>query len=219
MIISHRKKFIFIHIYKTGGTSVTSLFLPYARFIERISTQYWFTRKSISVINKVFKLANYGNKWINGVNKHATALELKNYLGEDLYNNYFKFVFVRNPYDMQVSLYHYIKQDKDHHDNTIANQLSFKAFVLREIENKAPLQSSFIVDKNGNKIVDYIGKTETLNESLSNIADKVHIPYMPAPYLNKSIRKKEYMEYYDDDLKELVYYYYKKDFDMFGYDR
>ena len=39
MIISHSKKFIFIHIYKTAGTSISQALLPHARFIEKISLE------------------------------------------------------------------------------------------------------------------------------------------------------------------------------------
>ena len=123
MIISHKKKFIFIHIYKTGGAFVTSLFAPYARFIEKISTHYYLTKNIISVINKLGRLQDEGNNWINGVHKHAKAVELQEYIGRDLYSEYFKFAFVRNPYDLQVSLYHYIKDNKGHRDHQIANIL------------------------------------------------------------------------------------------------
>lgn len=84
MIISHKKKFIFIHIYKTGGAFVTSLFAPYARFIEKISTHYYLTKNIISVINKLGRLQDEGNNWINGVHKHAKAVELQEYMGRDL---------------------------------------------------------------------------------------------------------------------------------------
>jgi len=217
MIISHSKKFIFVHIYKTGGTSVTSLFLPYARLVEKISGYYWFSRKSISLLNRIFNLNDNGNKWINGVHKHASACEIKKYIGKQKFDSFFKFAFVRNPFDWQVSLYHYIKQSKGHRDFSVANKMSFKDFVLREIDNQAPLQSDFLTDKKGDIIVDFIGYTEDVNKSLKYISDKLNINYYDPPILNKSKRKMDYREYYTDNLRQKVYEYYKKDFELFGY--
>jgi len=217
MIISHKKKFIFIHIYKTGGTSVTSLFAPYARFIEKISTHYYLTKNIISVINKLGRLQDEGNKWINGVHKHAKAVELQEYIGRDLYSEYFKFAFVRNPYDLQVSLYHYIKDNKGHRDHQIANKLSFEDFVLREIKNKAPLQSDFLIN-NGSVIIDFIGKTENLDDDLKKIANILDVDYESIGKLNQSKRLKNYRLYYSDKLKKQVYKYYQKDFELLRYD-
>ena len=217
MIISHSKNFLFVHIYKTGGTSVTDLFIPYARLIEKIST-YWPTKKITSRINTYFKLHDTGNKWINGVHKHAKATEIQSYLGEK-YDQYYKFSFVRNPYDLQVSLYHYIKGSKIHRDHLVANEISFKEFVIREIENCAPLQSDFLTDNDNNLIVNFVGKTETIEKSLKEITLNLSIPFVGVSHLNKSKRTKETMSYFDDELKTLVYQYFKRDFELFGYNK
>lgn len=71
MIISHKKKFLFIHIYKTGGTSVTSTLMPYARTIEKFSS-IWVSRHFVSAVNRVFKLQDRGNDWIKGVHNIKT---------------------------------------------------------------------------------------------------------------------------------------------------
>jgi len=78
MIISNSKKFIFIHIYKTGGTSVSSTLIKYARLIEKIAA-FYPTKYLVTIINKIFGLGDYGNSWINGVHKHAKAKEIRDY--------------------------------------------------------------------------------------------------------------------------------------------
>ena len=216
MIISHKKNFIFIHIYKTGGTTVTKPLLPHARFVEKFST-FWSTRYFISLINKVFNLGDYGNRWINGVHKHAKATEIRDYLGKNTYKKYFKFSIVRNPYDLQVSLYHYIKQTKGHRDYEIANELSFKQFVYREMDNNAPIQYDFLSNEDDELIVDYIGKTEKLQKSFDEICGKIDIRPIDLGRKNKSNRDSNYMKYYDEELKKDVYNYFKKDFEAFNY--
>jgi len=220
LIISHSKKFIFVHIYKTGGTSVTASLLPYARFIEKI-TAYYPTKKLVSLINKVFGLSDNGNKWINGLHKHAMARDIKEYVGRNVFDDYFKFAFVRNPYDLQVSLYHYIKQHEDHRDSKIANEVSFEEFVEREISQKKPLQSDFLMNDKGEIVVDFIGKTENLNDDILSVFERLNIQSdsIKMTSLNKSKRRADYDSYYTPELKRKVYEYYKKDFEIFGYAR
>lgn len=191
--------------------------IKYARPIEKIAAVYP-TKYLVRLANKVFGLGDYGNKWINGVHKHAKAKEIRDYLGNKNYNNFFKFSIVRNPYDLQVSLYHYIKQSKGHRDYEVVNKLSFKEFVEREIRNKALKQSSFLTDEEGNLIVDYVGKTEDLQRSMNEICNKIGIDAVDLGHKNKSDRKSDYRSYYDDELKKEVYEYFKKDFENFAYD-
>jgi hypothetical protein len=94
MLISHKKKFIFIHIHKTGGTSISSALVNYARLKERISGEFYITVKLFNIINYAFRLpADQGNQWFNGIQKHATATAIKDFVGETRYNLYYKFVF------------------------------------------------------------------------------------------------------------------------------
>ena len=217
MIISDSKKFIFIHIYKTGGNSLTKELIKYARTREKISG-YWPTRKIIYLINKLLGLQGAGSKWINGVHKHAKAIDIRQYIGENKYNEYITFSIVRNPYDLLVSLYHYIKQSPQHKEFNLVNKFTFKEFVLREIENKAPRQSDFLTDENENIICDYIGKIEELDQFTKNLFLKLNLDFKGLEHTNKSKRKSCYIDYYDDELREKVNQYFRKDFELLGYD-
>lgn len=218
MVISHSKKFIFIHIYKTAGTSVSYNLMPYARIWEKISG-YWPSKKAVAFVNKICKLSNEGNKWINGVHKHATAQQIKNFLGADLFNQYFKFTFVRNPYDLQVSLYHYIRASRRHRYNEVANRLSFKEFMHNEIAAQPPRQIDFISDEANDLLVDFIGKTETVEENMQYICSHLDLDCVNLPKKNVSQRMQNYKEYYDRELEELVYNYFQKDFKVLDYPR
>ena len=216
MVISNNKKFIFIHIYKTGGNSVSSLLLPYARKREKFS-QKWISRYIINRINKLLRLNDQGNKWINGIRKHATALEIKDCIGDKKFAEYFKFTIVRNPYDFLVSLYHYIKQSPNHRNYQTVNSLTFKEFIINETKNNCHLQSDFITNNDGKLIVDYVGKLEHIDYSLSHVSRKLNIPKKNIPDSNKSERNSDEMNYYDVELLEIVNKYFKKDFELLGY--
>ena len=76
MLISSSKNFVFVHIFKTAGTSVSNLFLPYARFIEKVTYKYFITKKLVAIYARVFHLENEGQEFITGYHKHATAEEV-----------------------------------------------------------------------------------------------------------------------------------------------
>lgn len=218
MVISHRKKFVFIHIYKTGGTSITDALMPYARPREKFSS-YWYSRKLVSAVNRFFALSDNGNRWINGVHKHATAMEIKGYLGARKFDDYFKFAFVRNPFDLQVSLYHYVRRSQAHRDHAEANRLAFREFVLRQIEKGAPLQSDFLKDETGATACDYIGKTEQLESSMEQVFKRIGIPCSVLHHQNRSMQRDKFAAYYDNMLAEAVGTYYTEDFERFGYSK
>ena len=217
MIISHSKKFIFIHIYKTAGTSISYPLLPYARFIEKISL-YYPTSILVKIINHLFNLNDMGNKWLTGLHKHATVKDLQKYLDNKTFEEYFKFAFVRHPMDWQGSLYEYIKSNI-HKDNKYVKKITFKEFVFREIKNKSPLQVDFLMDDDDFK-VDKIFKFENINTDLKKLFRILNIPLKKngIKHLNKSPRINNFYHYYDDELEKVVRDYYSKDFQFLGYD-
>lgn len=86
MLISHKYKFIFIHNPRTGGTSIRKMLYPCLSETDikgSDNNPYYF---------------------------HSTALELQQEIPSDIWNSYFKFVFVRNPWDKAVSQYYYFSQ-------------------------------------------------------------------------------------------------------------
>lgn len=216
MIISHSKKFIFIHIYKTAGTSITQALLPHARFVEKIST-YYPSHILIKILNHFFGLNEMGNSWINGVSKHATAIEIKKYLDKKKFKEYYKFTFVRHPMDWLVSLYEYIKNTR-HKDQNLLKKITFKEFVLREIKKKSPLQIDFLTEDN-KFIVDKICKFENIDKDIETLFKILNIDLKKNKlnHLNKSPRVTNFYEYYDNELEEIVRDYYSKDFKLLGY--
>lgn len=220
MIISHQKKFIFIHIYKAAGTSVTSHFVPYARLKDKLAYQYLISRKIINGTNILLGISNKGSKWFTGYHKHITAVDLKADLNNEIFNNYFKFAFVRDPYEWLGSYYFYIREYKPHDLNKIFNKLNFNDFIVWHLDQKPLRQVDFIKDEADNIIVDYIGKVETLNTDLKYICYKLGIPYQNKKIKNRTKGKKhDYRSFYNEKTKKMVRDYFKEDFDFFGYEQ
>lgn len=222
MLISHRKKFVFVHIYKTAGTSITDLFLPYARLRDRLVFKFLPTRMAASLIIRIMGWYDDGHKQFTGVHKHAPAIEIKKYMGAKKFDRYYSFVFVRNPFDLMVSLYFYIRQNAAHKDHKRLQEMEFTDFVRWEIDSKPRLQYDFISDpESGEIIVDYIGYFERINEDLEFLKNKFGIRAAgEVKHKNPSSQrdKKDYRSYYTDEARELVASYFRKDLDELGYD-
>ena len=146
---------------------------------------------------------------------------------ERQYKNYFKFTFVRNPYDRLVSFYEnivqkhnrfreyylfgYLRRDKGFPD--FCKKVCRIPFCLADMHFES--QYYLLYDKQGNCRVDHIGKYENLAEEYEWIREKYGLA--PLGRLNPS-GKRNWMDYYTRKTAQLVYKKYRKDFETFGYE-
>ena len=201
MIISHRKRFIFIHIYKVAGTSVRDAFSPYADIT--------FRKYTLRRLLYVMRLAK-------APEEHITTLELSARLPSSIFDSYFKFAFVRNPWDWQVSLYHYILSHPLHPQHRKIKALgSFRSYINWRIKSGVELQKSFVCDKDGRLLVDFVGRYETIAEDFEVICDRIGIS-ASLPHKNPS-NHRPYRNYYDAELARMVAEHYREDIEYFNY--
>jgi hypothetical protein len=161
MLLSVKKRFIFVHVYKVAGESIKAALAPYATppLIDRLLSKTGVTTSTMQTHHLAQQVA-----------KHATAAEVKAGLPADIYDTYFKFAFVRNPWDWQVSLYHYALRDKYHihHDITVAMS-GFDEYIEWRVFKERRLQKDFVIDQEGNLIVDFVGRYERLAEDFDAV--------------------------------------------------
>lgn len=93
MLISHKHKYIFVHITKTGGSSISHALMPYCkpRIFQKLHNYFYLLNINI------FKPFPYEG--------HVSAGKLAHELGTDTFQKYFSFSMVRNPWDWQLSIY------------------------------------------------------------------------------------------------------------------
>ncbi len=206
MIISHSKKFIFIHVYKIAGTSIKGALLKYADGkIPRFKRVLLGVEK-----NHNFFSSNY--------EPHITAPELKELLPKRLFGSYFKFAFVRNPYDWQVSLFSYMKEQETHHQHNIVKNMNFKEYLNWRVNEDLNLQSSFLFNEKEQCLVNYIGKIENIQHDFKRILRKINIAELNLGHLNKSSRK-NYLNYYDKECYDIVNKGFDNDFRLLNYQK
>lgn len=209
MILSHSKKFIFIHIYKVAGTSIRKVLQPYSDS----------PKDNLSLIKKVkFGLGGRFHFLSQWSMDHLKASEIKSFLPDEIWRDYFKFSFVRNPWDWQVSLYHFMLQDENHHQHKLINKMkNFEEYIEWRVKHSVELQKSFLYDAKGNCLVDYIGKFENLQQDFNEALSKIGIKEVQLPVLNTSLHR-YYKEYYNDYTRDLIAEAFKEDITLFNYE-
>ena len=220
MLISYRKKFIFIHNYKVAGSSIKFALrhfgiqnpLPSHRvnlFMEFLPNTILGRNYKRFISDKTYKLLNK-----KVFHDHINARQLKANLPPRLWQSSFKFGFVRNPWDWHVSFYHYARQQRaDSWNQWVQRCKSFDEYIV----NSKHIQKHFFYDENGNPLVDFVGKFENLCGDFQSVLQKIGID-VDLPHKNKSDRKKDYRKYYNKKTKDIIMEQCKEDLEIFGYD-
>jgi len=204
-MISNNYKCIFVHIPKSGGSSIEDILWPG----ERKESDLW-----MGFISK------YENKYQTGGLQHLCAGQIRNEVGRSIFNEYFKFSFVRNPWGKAVSQFSYMKKRDDLREYIgMKKNDTFKKY-LELIQNKSHVQWSpqhkFITDSNGQCLVDYIGRFESFERDVLNIMERLGLFVQKIPHMNKSDHR-PYFEHYDHESVEIVRDFYRDDIEMFNY--
>jgi hypothetical protein len=211
MPVNHELRCIFVHIPKTGGTS-----------IERTLDMFGDWR--IEDAERMFGLIASPVLRSQGVTanhlQHLAATELRDLLGSD-FDAYFKFSFVRNPWDRFVSSFGKKDPNLVQCAASLGIQLAgvdFKDYVRLTRGLRHPHlqpQCEFLFDRNGKSLVDFIGRFETLVEDYGAVARRLGLQLV-LPHHNAS-EHSPYRSYYDDADRDEIASRYARDIQVFGY--
>lgn len=216
-VISQQKQFVFIHINKSGGTSITSLLGKYEEW--RVAKHLFRAVERRYLKRKYKTFACCGQYFVGN---HASAMMVRKLLGEERFNSYYKFAVVRNPWDREVSRYFYARKTPTHSHHQLASRLEFAEFVKRRSDKAtrrdvSSYQFKKVSDGGGNLIVDTIVHLENLAEEIIPVFSRIGVDQsLLVPQLNRS-RHRPYQDYYDDESIELVRYFACEDIERFGY--
>ena len=217
MLISYEEpKFIFIHIQKTGGVSISNLLRQYiptttpGRGLRHISA-----RRALKQVENP--------------------------------DDYFKFAFVRNPWDRLVSWYTMIDEARkgvaDGTAEPMTRRLIKKNNLFKYVLRCGPTfdefvknctekqwmgngyysftfnQLRYLTDKNGEVLVNYIGRFENLAQDISHVFDKLGLEasQLELPHENRSAHS-HYSEMYTPETREIVRKRFRRDIEFFGYE-
>lgn len=206
MLISDQKKFIFVHIEKTAGTSITSALEPWS---IRPPASKWYS------ILRALNLPHDYHRYKYPM--HGGLTEAQKKLPPELFDSYFKFAFVRNPWDRLVSEYNAaIRKNRRKRHRKIAAMQDFSAYVNYEIRRNKLAQLPRVLDLNGQIGLDFIGRFENLYDDFMHVCETLEIK-STLQKLN-AFKHPEYREYYDAHTRELVREHWADDIAAFDYE-
>jgi len=209
MVISHRKKFIFVHNYKVAGTSLR-------RSLRKYDDKSPLKSPLQSKLPLLFGI--YPRIYSNNYPTHITTAELKEQLPLEIFESYYKFGFVRNPWDWQVSLYSFMCKNEKHFQHELAKSMSgFEEYIHWRVNEEVRLQRRFFYDEDGNCLVDHIGKIENLADELGFLSNKLNLN-LRLHHLNKSRDDNKYKKMYTKETLDMVTNAFKEDIETFGYE-
>ncbi|MDF0596114.1 sulfotransferase family 2 domain-containing protein [Psychromarinibacter halotolerans] len=212
MIISHGRRFVFVHIPKTGGTSL-SLALEARAMKDDILIGD--TPKAKQRRGRLKGVQTRGRLW-----KHSTLADIDGLVSPQELDEMFVFTLVRNPWDRMVSYYHWLQtQEFDHSAVRLAKRVPFPDFVRHPTTQMAFASSSaasYVTDATGRERCDAFVRLEHLKTDLVPVES--HLGFaLDVPYFNASNRARDYRTYYDTDLTEIVGSLCRHDRKRFGY--
>lgn len=233
MFISQSRGFIFIHIVKAAGESVTQLF---------DQTSLW---DDLPIGGTPFgEIVNrhYQNK--HGLHKHSTSQEVRDVIGAARWSQYYTFTFTRHPYSRILSLYNYAAGMVDRQRTPYLKRLprkkrrvhdlwswpairafnetrSFSEFIRHEQfwnDLASRNQTDWILDDDGNQIVDFVGQVEALESDLMSVVKRLKLPVSNLERKNVSQARQGSPHMPSESDYLFLRDAYRNDFERFDYD-
>ena len=204
MIISHKHRFIYFAIPKTGTHAIRRGLRPHLEENDWEQVEL-FERKRFPLAH--FESINHG---------HITAEEIKAHLTSAQWEGYFKFSFLRNPFERFVSTCFFRFGRNSIFQNNPSAYMKLLFQTKKELSHLlfAP-QVSFISDQSGNIVLDFMGDFARLQLSFNSISQRFGWSENTLKRVNTSKHGPSEL-YYDDELKSLVSDYYSSDIKLYS---
>lgn len=228
MIISHRHKFIFIKTFKTASSSMEvalsdvlgpeDIITPAAPEFDQQRSKavggqnYRLVHPEVPKIPLWRKLLGRPERYYHptiGYYEHMPAWRVRRYIGEDVWGRYFKFAFERNPWDRQVSWYHYKTRNR-------TPRPTFEAF--NSDAKRARVLNWDLYTVEGRLALDFIGRYETLEADFAQVLSRIGLAgRVDLPKVNVSKSRDGYRKYYDAESEAMIGRWYEAEIKEFGY--
>jgi len=213
MIISRGRGYIFVHIPKTGGTSLALALEGRAMKDDILIGD---TPKAQKRKGRLKGVETKGRLW-----KHASLRDAEGLISTEEMQSLFVFTLVRNPWDRVLSYYSWLQgQNFDHPAVGLAQSLDFGAFVAHPQvlgAIRAQPYASYVVDPDGAECCNLYLRLEHLDDDLPRLEAALGVKLGPLPHTNRSERPKTYREAYDESTRRLIETAAAADIARFGY--
>jgi hypothetical protein len=201
MLFSQSRKFVFIHIQKTGGSSIEAALAS-------------ITPDAIGRFDGLAAAHDPGKS------RHLFASDLKGFLAEEVWNSCYKFAFTRNPWARLVSWYNMcVERPTNRFMRVVKEQTNtFEEFLNlsdRLTEKTRWNQADYVTDSSGQIIVDFVGRFEKINEGFRTVCEHLQVD-LKLPHKNRGTPV-DYRGFYTAQTRRLVAERFARDIEMLGY--
>lgn len=219
MLLSHLNRFIYTKTFKTAGTSVEIYFedacvspnsIVHSHEIEETVTPAGVIGyRGVDVP---------GNTWYN----HMSARIIRDHVGDIVWNDYFKFCVVRNPFDKLVSFWWFTMTQENRNYYKEAEFTDVRSHFSRwavEHASDAVDRDKYMID--GNVCMDFFIRYESLLDGLQSVCQRIGYPFRPdcLGKYKSGIRciRQPFCDYFDKSAIAAVQTVFGWEFDYFGY--
>ena len=213
MIISRGRRFIFVHIPKTGGTALS---LALEARAQKADILIGDTPKARARKRRLAGVKTAGRLW-----KHSTLADIAGLVNDTEMASFFTLTLVRNPWDRMVSYYHWLRvQGFAHPAVGLAKAKDFSGF-LNHPQTRTSLQlwpyAAHLRDGQGVERCSLYARLEHLDADLAPFEAHLGFRLTPLPQANASDRAKDWRGYYSDADAALIADLCAADIARFGY--
>jgi len=197
LTVSQKHKVLYLHIAKTGGSSIVQL------------------------------LKNNGMDDLILSNKRGIYEEKVEYFKEVVANwdEYYKFTFVRNKFDMLISLYNYDRQLNGKW--SLSNDIAFEEFIRDYVGSSSTVKKEalythmidqyYLTHTNDECMFDFIGHFDNFNDDLNHVCERLGIQNTQERVNVGNYDRSKKDQYYTEELKGIVKSKFPKEIETFDW--
>lgn len=233
MILSHEHRFIFLKTAKTAGTSIEIALSGCCGpddVITEISAEDEALRAQLGfrgAQNYYYPLSHYrAEDWLRlargrrrRLQQHERAARMREYAGEEVFRDYYKLAFERNPWDRVISWYYWLRfrRSGSHKDPGPSLEAFIDSPLVRELKEKG--WGIYTID--GEVAVDRVARYEDLEGELARFGERLGLPGpLSVPRTKDSQRadRRHYREVLRDEDAEKIAKLFADEIALLGYE-
>ena len=204
-MISVSKKFIFVHIQKTAGNSISTAVSHYSQDKITFNNKQKRYNKAMGEIHRF----NVAGAHIS-TNKHDKISDIYQKWDVDTlgaWKDYFKFTCIRNTWDRLIAFYF-----SPHIGRTEFNRDEFHDFI----KEKAHFNQKAFLCIEEKIVMDFLMRFENLSHDFEKVCKHLGLE-ASLPHINQSNHNKPYQYYYAPDTIDLVQNLYGQEIELFEF--
>ena len=180
MLVSHTHKFIYTKTIKTASTSVEAYFEKFCMPNDALADTTDARSEYISNTGIIGHRGTHPREakknyiWYN----HKSACDIKQDIGDDIWNSYYKFCVVRNPYERAISHFYWVKHinGSPSSENIIDDQIEFTKFIT---EGNIFDSDKWLYSIDGNFCLNDVVRHENLDSDMKRVCSILGVPWIP----------------------------------------